>query len=141
VAVSVDVVDEGSGSRVAVLAAPVAGASAWAAGASLLLNLLLAITAVAIVAGRLATTAGGDPGSTQLSAVCLLGTDDQGQSLCVYSYAVAGCSMVVTLALALLMVSPRCLFAPAPKALAVVLPPPTPRSASSRIYQRRRAFS
>ena len=66
---------------------------------SLALQLLCALTIILIVALQLSELPSGDPGGTQVSGQCLLGTDAQGNSLCVYAYIVAGASMALSLLL------------------------------------------
>ncbi|KAL4525795.1 hypothetical protein Ndes2437A_g04228 [Nannochloris sp. 'desiccata'] len=107
----VDVISpQGSGTvtsplTISLLATPLKNCSSWTWYLSLTLQILFSITIICIVALQLSVKPTGDagvPGATQLTSECLLGVDSQGNSLCVYSYAAAGISIVCSFALVLL---------------------------------------
>lgn len=88
-----------------VLSAALRACSSHTDTAAITIQLLCALTIILIVALQLAGVPSGNPGDTQLVSQCLLGTDSQGRSLCVYTYVVAALSMIMSAILALLTVS------------------------------------
>lgn len=108
-AVGVDVVNPVDGARVSLLAAPLQSCTSHVWTVSLIFQVLLSITIICIVAVQLSDYSyrkdPKDITSTLINYQCLLGTDSQGNSLCIYTYVVSGGSIVLSIVLGLLAVS------------------------------------
>ena len=108
-AIGIDVVNPADGSRVSLLAAPLQSCTSHVWVASLVFQVLICITIICIVAVQLSNYAVPnypiDSTSTKLKYQCLIGVDSKGNSLCIYTYIVAGSSIVLSFILGLLAVS------------------------------------
>ena len=97
-AVGVDVISPAEDSRVSLLSAPLQSCTGFTWKACLVLQTLVAITIICIVAVQLSEVPQGQ------TSQCLLGVDSHGNSLCIYTYVMAGMSSVISLILAIVVV-------------------------------------